>query len=450
MVLVGIITISGISQSFAEKGEIPDWVKTTLTLWSDGEITNEEFVDAIDYLTSKGIVAISSTNDKEVQKQVEYLKAKSEVFQEEVKNLREENKEYRILLKSQEINKSTKNSTSFTEMFGDYQAMKNEIKSLRETNKQFSKNIDAWINNNNILEQPISSNVNNNKLVQVKSEIVDELNNLKLENKKYDDKIEKLEENAVLYQNNIELLELENQNKKQIISALKERTQDNRENLNLLVQGEEAYESMIAQLKEESFIQKQKIIVYENKIKLFDEKFDVINIEQTQTEQNIIKLEKQNFQYIDTINELEDINQEQKAELIAAINDLTKINKLVGTLSTQIHDYESTIKSLNDESVLFKNKINYIDGEKIEYQDRISQLKLENIEQRKILLGIMNDAQESNEFASALNSRLSDFQEIMNILENENALYKSTIHELENENIEKNISLITMKNNLMI
>ena len=302
--------------------------RNTLPQNSRLEIITQE----VYYLTSKGIVAISSTNDKEVQKQVEYLKAKSEVFQEEVKNLREENKEYRILLKSQEINKSTKNPTSFTEMFGNYQAMKNEIKSLRETNKQFSKNIDAWINNNNILEQPISSNVNNNKLVQVKSEIVDELNNLKLENKKYDDKIEKLEENAVLYQNNIELLELENQNKKQIISALKERTQDNRENLNLLVQGEEAYESMIAQLKEESFIQKQKIIVYENKIKLFDEKFDVINIEQTQTEQNIIKLEKQNFQYIDTINELEDINQEQKAELIAAINDLTKINKLVGTL----------------------------------------------------------------------------------------------------------------------
>ena len=32
IVLVGIITISGISQSFAEKGKIPDWVKTTLSL----------------------------------------------------------------------------------------------------------------------------------------------------------------------------------------------------------------------------------------------------------------------------------------------------------------------------------------------------------------------------------------------------------------------------------
>ena len=43
LILVGSITISGIGQSFAEKGEIPDWVKTTLALWSDGEITNDDF-----------------------------------------------------------------------------------------------------------------------------------------------------------------------------------------------------------------------------------------------------------------------------------------------------------------------------------------------------------------------------------------------------------------------
>ena len=139
LVLVGSITISGISQSFAEKGEIPDWVKTTLALWSNGEITNEEFVKAIDYLTAKGIVTISSTNDKEVQRQVEYLKAKSEVFQQETKELREENKEYRILLKSQEISKSSntssKNPTSLSKMFDEYQALQTEIKALRETNK---------------------------------------------------------------------------------------------------------------------------------------------------------------------------------------------------------------------------------------------------------------------------------------------------------------------------
>jgi len=456
LILVGSITISGISQSFAEKGEIPDWVKTTLSLWSNGEITNEEFVKAIDYLSAKGIVTISSTNDKEVQRQVEYLKAKSEVFQEEAKELREENKEYRILLKSQELNKSTNKSTntstkyptSLSKMFEDYQVLQTEVKKLRETNKQFSKNIDAWISNNDILERPVSSNVKDDKLVKVKSEFVDQLNNLKMENKKYEEKMDNLKENVLSYQNNIELLKLENENKKQLISALKERTQENRDNVNQLIRGGEVYESMISQLRDESFIQKQKIVQYENMIKSFDETFDVMNIEQTQNEQNINELKKQNFHYTDTINELEGLNQEQKADLIRVTNDLTKTNKIVGMLSDQIQDYESTIKSLKDESVFFQNKINYVEGEKTEYQDRISQLELEKIEQRKTLFGIMNEAEESSEFASALNSRLSNFQEIMNNLENENAQYKSTIYELESENIEKNKSLITMKNDV--
>jgi len=446
--LVGSISIFGINQSFAEK-EVPDWVKTTLELWSNGEISNEEFVKAIDYLSEKGIVKISSTNDKEVQRQVEYLKAKSEVFQEETKELREENKEYRILLKSQELNKSnnisTKYPTSLSKMFDEYQALKTEIKSLRETNKQFSKNIDEWVTNNRILEQPISSNANNDKLVQVKSEFVDQLNNLKMENKKYEDKINELEENSASYQNNIELLKLENQNKKQLISALKERTQQTRDNMNLLIQDEAVYESMITQLRNESFLQKQQIVMYENKLKSSNEIFDTINIDQ---EQNIIKLEKQNSHYADIIGDLEGLNQKQKADLITITNDLIETNKLVGTFSNQIQDNESIMKFLKEESTLFQNKINLIEAEKIEHQDRISQLELENVEQRKTLFGIMNDAQESNEFTSVLNSRLTDFQKTIDKLEYENTQYKSTIYELQNENVEKNTSLITMKNSI--
>ncbi|MCH7560461.1 MAG: matrixin family metalloprotease [Thaumarchaeota archaeon] len=451
-ILIGVVTISEISQSFAEKDEVPNWIKTTLALWSNGEITNEEFVKAIDYLTAKGIVTISSINDKEVQRQVEYLKAKSEVFQEEAKDLREENKEYRILLKSQEINKSTntstKNPTSLSKMFDEYQILKTEIKKLRETNKQFSKNIDAWISNTDISEYSTSSNVNNEKLIQVKSEFVDQLNNLKMENKKYEEKMDKLKENTVSYKNNIELLKLENQNKEQLILALKERTQENRENLNQLIQGSEVYESMISQLRDESFIQKQKIVLYENKIKSFDKTFNLINIEKTENDQNINKLKKQNFYYVDTINELEGISQEQKEELISVTNELVKASKLVGILSGQIYEYESAIKSLKDESVLFQNKINYVEDEKTVYQDRISQLEIEKIEQRKTLFGKINDAEESSKFATALNSRLSNFQKTIDYLENENTEYQSAIHELESENIKKNTSLIIMKNDI--
>ena len=66
------------------------------------------------------------------------------------------------------------------------------------------------------------------------------------------------------------------------------------------------------------------------------------------------------MQYSDTVNELEGLNQEQKVERVTVINDLTKTNKLLETLSNQIHDYESTIKSLKDESIGYKNKINYM------------------------------------------------------------------------------------------
>ena len=244
--LIGTIPVSRITQSFADKGEIPDGIKTTLALLTNDEITNEEFVRAIDYLTEIWIVEISSTNDKEVQRQIEYIKAKSEVFQEEIKDHREENKEYGILLKSQKINKSEKFPTSMSKIFGKCQALQIEVKSLRETNQKMSKNIDAWISNFQIPELQVSSNIKNDELVQVKSEFVNQLNDLKLENKKYEEKIYELKENSSPYKNNIELLKMENQNKKQLISALKERNQENRENANQLIQNEEIYESMIS------------------------------------------------------------------------------------------------------------------------------------------------------------------------------------------------------------
>src|SRR3989344_6328163 len=99
-----LIVFVGIIPASAEEIEIPEWVKTTLVMWTNGEISDQEFVVAIDYLKNKGIVKLSSVNDEEVQRQIDYLKAKNEVIRKEVEDLRETNEEYRIELKSQEIN----------------------------------------------------------------------------------------------------------------------------------------------------------------------------------------------------------------------------------------------------------------------------------------------------------------------------------------------------------
>ena len=63
-------------------------------------------------------------------------------------------------------------------------------------------------------------------------------------------------------------------------------------------------------------------------------------------------------------------------------------------------------------------------------------------------MGILNETEESNEFTVALNSRLVSFQEKIDELEYENSQYKITINELGDENINKNTSLMTMKNNI--
>ncbi len=184
-----------------------------------------------------------------------------------------------------------------SKIFNEYQALQIEVKSLRETNQKMSKNIDGGVSNFEIPELQVSTNIENDELVQVKLEFVNQLNDLKLENKKYEEKIYELEENSSSYKNNIELLKMKNQNKKQLILALKERSQENRESANQLIQNEESYESMISNLRNESLIQKQKIEVYENKIKSLDKVYEIMNHVQIQNEQNLIKTEKEKFQY---------------------------------------------------------------------------------------------------------------------------------------------------------
>ncbi|MHA7733694.1 matrixin family metalloprotease [Nitrosopumilus sp. S6] len=445
LVLVGTIPISGINFAEAQTEEVPEWIKKTLELWSSGEISNEEFVRAIDYLSQKGIVKISSTTDKELKRDVEYLKAKAEVFQEEVKELRDENEEYRILLKSQEMSNSNQFPTSMSSIFDEYQALKKEVERLRETNKKMSTNIDAWVANLDP-ETTVSGNSNDEGLVKVKANVIEELNNLKIENKKLQNEITMLDEKRDYYEDNIELLKIENENKQQLISILKEKNQENRMSANELIQSKEAYESLITKLKNDNFIQKQKMIEYENKIKSFDETIKQISGEKIQTDETVASLKNKNSGYINVINQLENLNQEQKLELASITNELVNANGLIENFVVEIQNYESKIGTLKDENRQQKNRIKQLGIENAVYEDKISELELSNIEQRKTLMGIMNDAEESNEFATVLNSRLSEFQKIVKELEDENEQYKTTIHKLENENTEKNTTLILMKN----
>lgn len=58
--LVPILALVVVGVSFAHAESVPDWVKTTAKFWSDGKITDTEFLNAIKFLIEKNIIQIES------------------------------------------------------------------------------------------------------------------------------------------------------------------------------------------------------------------------------------------------------------------------------------------------------------------------------------------------------------------------------------------------------
>ena len=438
-----LIVFVGIIPASAEEIEIPEWVKTTLVMWSEGKISDQEFVTAIDYLKDKGIVKLSSVNDKEVQRQIDYLKAKNEVIRKEVEDLRETNEEYRISLKSQEINKGS--TTSMSQMLGEYKALQKEVKILRETNKQFANQINSWMNSNQMKNNEVLGNIDDeNKTVQIESHYVKKLNELKQEAQDYKNKIEELQNESLLYEKDIQLLKIENENKNDALKSLRSENQANRDDIKQLVQGNESYDNLITTIRTENLEQKKKLTEYENTIKTFDSNFGILNKKQSNMKEEISSLKQENSKYQDIVNNIEGLNQEQKNILVASTKELEETNKNLSTLTQKIQNYESSILSLEAKNKEYQDKITQNEVEKLGYKERINQLEAKNSEQRKSLVNLTKEFHESGELAMSVNSELTTYKNIIKTLENENKQYKSKITELEDTNHEKDSSIISL------
>ncbi len=56
----GLIKISEIQQdSVSQDGEIPSWIKTTVGFWVDGDSSDTEFINAIEFLIKEGFIKLS-------------------------------------------------------------------------------------------------------------------------------------------------------------------------------------------------------------------------------------------------------------------------------------------------------------------------------------------------------------------------------------------------------
>ena len=68
VILVSVVIITGlglISNSFAEMELIPDWIKNTAGWWASDEISEAEFVNAIEFLINEGVILVSGATTED-------------------------------------------------------------------------------------------------------------------------------------------------------------------------------------------------------------------------------------------------------------------------------------------------------------------------------------------------------------------------------------------------
>lgn len=436
----------GTSSAYSEEPIIPDWVKNNVRLWLDGQISNQELVNSIDYLNEKGIIRLSNITDEEITAQINYLKTKNDVIKEEVKQLRKENEDLKIMVKNHEtIN--TEIPTSFSKFFEEHEMLQKEVKRLREVNNQFEEQVQSWINSNNFQEIG-NANGPEKKIQQIESDYANQINNLKQENMNYKSEIEEFSQISKSYEKQVELLKTENENKKMLIEQLKIRNQENREELNQTVQQTDSLQDIINKLRNENDRQGEKVQEYQSQIVELRKDIEDNLGEKSQFEDLVSKIKSENSDNLKKISELNESN-DQKNRYIEFLKDqIGKQNNEANSLIMQITAIETSLKELEEQNSEYRLKTAHIENENTAYKDKIKQLEAINNEQLKSLASVFSNAKESNEFVKNLNSQTQIYKDRIKELETQNSEYRSTITKLETQNDEKTSSLIELKNNI--
>ena len=65
MFTIGVVlSLTIIPSAIAQPDSIPSWIKNVAGFWADGQTTDADFVNAIEYLINDGIIEVSSGNIK--------------------------------------------------------------------------------------------------------------------------------------------------------------------------------------------------------------------------------------------------------------------------------------------------------------------------------------------------------------------------------------------------
>ena len=109
---VVILSISIVSIS-AEESLIPIWIKVIAEFWVGGELSDKEFISAMEWLIENRFIKVSNTDDSGWKNEADKLYRENERLADEISELKNENRDLR-----KELGTSTITTTSKPTEFG--------------------------------------------------------------------------------------------------------------------------------------------------------------------------------------------------------------------------------------------------------------------------------------------------------------------------------------------
>jgi len=99
---IGVLVVSGItifSIASAEESLIPSWIKNTASFWVSGDVSDKEFISAIEWMLENKVLQVSTTDDGEwkgeaddLYRENQALKGDIKVLEKDVSTLTQDNR----------------------------------------------------------------------------------------------------------------------------------------------------------------------------------------------------------------------------------------------------------------------------------------------------------------------------------------------------------------------
>jgi len=429
--------------AFAETGSrIPDWIKKIITLWAEGKISDLEFANSITYLIENGILSISAENlFPEMQREVEYLRAKNDVNREELNILRSENEEFRIEILTLKESKGLTGKDATGYLSEQNKRLQNDLNTIKAKNQGYENLIESlsaenqeYKNQLNFLTAENEEYQDKLRSVTVSKKHQDELNQLNLEIDKYQNELKTLKAVNTEYKSKIDTLLSEVPKKDEINKIQNEIGKYKKEIKTLKAQNDE-------------FKNKMNVLITDNKTKA---ELEFLQLQITNYKSQIALKADENTQYREKLDSLVNENTEFKNKIDSLSTENTEIKNQLNSktpdkdsesglnlLKKEISKYQDQIKTLKTQNDEFKNKVDSLvsstqskdDVEKLrseitKYQNQIQSIKEQNAKYQEKLASVTPETTDSQAELGYLKAKNEVNRQELDILRAENEEYR--------------------------